>query len=246
MDDLYPRTLDLKIFRDDLGGQLTSDSMLLDVLSQFSDEYKFLKAIGAILPSLIEFYQWLHTDLAYMVTVAKAGTVTIQEVVLRATRGYSNELKQHYIELHEKVQGNGLVCMYMFKSLTFHAVGYNEFVEVSSTVRFGGCGSPNTIEPISKETSLLHFLSDKEEEGEGNDCLFVVIDDMVRQLHTVRSQFHTVPNFHSSCSCSFCIHRLSDTMNSSPLSAILCMTVRDMNSSNGIFLRSCNFCTQQQ
>ena len=111
MDDLYPWTLDLKVFRDDLGGQLTSDSMLLDVLSQFSDEYTFLKAIGAILPSLVEFYQWLHTDLAYMVTVAKAGTVTIQEVVLRATRGYSNELKQHYVELHEKVQGNGLVCI---------------------------------------------------------------------------------------------------------------------------------------
>ena len=137
------------------------------------------------------------------------------------------------------------MCVHIQITHWTNAVGYNEFVEVSSTVRFGGCGSPNTIERISKETPLLHFLSDEKQEGEGNDCLFVVIDDMVRQLHTVRSQFHTVPNFHSSCSCYFSIQRLSDTMNSLLLSAILCMTVRDMNSSSSTFLRSCNFCIQQ-
>ncbi len=53
---------------------------------------------------------------------------------------------------------------------------------VGGAIGFGPCANTrreNSLEEISNSVPVLHFLSETEEEGGGNDCLFVVIADIV-------------------------------------------------------------------
>ena len=69
------------------------------------NRYPRLQAGSAILPSLIEFYQWIHTELSYVITKRQANEITVYEAVDLATEMYSSELENHYIKLFEKVIG---------------------------------------------------------------------------------------------------------------------------------------------
>ena len=58
------------------------------VLSKFALVYPRLKAGGALLPDLIEFYQWIHTELAYLVTYNYAQNHGLEEVITKADQKY--------------------------------------------------------------------------------------------------------------------------------------------------------------
>jgi len=58
------------------------------VLSKFALTYPRLKAGGALLPDLIEFYQWIHTELAYLVTKKYAQKNGFEEVITKADQKY--------------------------------------------------------------------------------------------------------------------------------------------------------------
>ena len=47
-----------------------------------------LQASRLLLPVLIEFYQWLHSDLAYLVTEEDAHKMTVGTVVTEASKHY--------------------------------------------------------------------------------------------------------------------------------------------------------------
>ena len=84
------------------------------VLSKFALTYPHLKAGGALLPDLIEFYQWIHTELAYLVTKKYAQKNGFEEVITKADQKYEG---RDLFKLYERVKGVVLVvtlkvCVY--------------------------------------------------------------------------------------------------------------------------------------
>ena len=76
------------------------------VLSKFALTYPRLKAGGALLPDLIEFYQWIHTELAYLVTKKYAQKNGFEEVITKADQKYEG---RDLFKLYERVKGVVLV-----------------------------------------------------------------------------------------------------------------------------------------
>ena len=76
------------------------------MLTQFVLERPQLQAGGCLLPDLVEFYLWLHTQLAYIVSYDKATELKIGQVVERAVERYSKDFGTHIKELYERVKGS--------------------------------------------------------------------------------------------------------------------------------------------
>ena len=76
------------------------------VLSRFALMYPRLKAGGALLPDLIEFYQWIHRELAYLVTEKYAQRHGLEEVITKADQKYE---EIDLFQLYERVKGK-CVC----------------------------------------------------------------------------------------------------------------------------------------
>lgn len=75
------------------------------LLSRFALEWRRLQAGGELLPDLVELYQWLHTDLAHIVSYEMACKVKIKSVIDRAVRKYSPDMGEHLRQLFAKVKG---------------------------------------------------------------------------------------------------------------------------------------------
>ena len=75
------------------------------MLTQFVLERPQLQAGGRLLPDLMEFYLWLHAQLAYIVSYDKATELKIGQVVERAVERYSKDFGTHIKELYERVKG---------------------------------------------------------------------------------------------------------------------------------------------
>lgn len=71
----------------------------------FMDRYTQLKAGGELLPSLIEFYQWIHTDFAHVVTKDQAKSMRCSVAIEEAASKYPENIEHHYKKLYGKVQG---------------------------------------------------------------------------------------------------------------------------------------------
>ena len=87
------------------------------VLSKFALVYPRLKAGGALLPDLIEFYQWIHTELAYLVTYNYAQNHDLEEVITKADQKYEG---LDLCQLYERVKGD---CLIIFFFITVHLCG---------------------------------------------------------------------------------------------------------------------------
>ena len=80
------------------------------VLFKFALAYPRLKAGGALLPDLIEFYQWIHTELAYLVTYNYAQNHGLEEVITKADQKYEG---LDLCQLYERVKGDCLMlCVF--------------------------------------------------------------------------------------------------------------------------------------
>ena len=75
------------------------------MLTQFVLERPQLEAGGHLLPDLVEFYMWLHTQLAYIVSYENATELTIGKVIERIIERYSNDFGKHLKDLYERVKG---------------------------------------------------------------------------------------------------------------------------------------------
>ena len=77
----------------------------LSILTQFVLERPKLQAGEHLLPDLVEFYHWLHTQLAYIVSYDMAKELKIGQVVERVVERYSKDFRKHVKDLYERVKG---------------------------------------------------------------------------------------------------------------------------------------------
>lgn len=75
----------------------------LFVLHRFTLEQKRLQIGGALLPDLMEFYQWIHTQLSYLVTYQRAEEISIGNVISLSAKRYSKEDFNHLTGLFNRV-----------------------------------------------------------------------------------------------------------------------------------------------
>jgi len=81
------------------------DDTHLFALHIFTLEYERLQVGGALLPDLVEFYQWIHTHLSHLVTYEKAQKITIGKIISLSAKRYSQELCEHLTSLFKRIFG---------------------------------------------------------------------------------------------------------------------------------------------
>lgn len=97
---------------------ITRDDIAL--LSRFSLQWRRLQVGGELLPDLVEFYQWLHTDLAHVVSYEMACKVKIKNIIDRAVRKYSSDMGEHLFQLFTRVKGEQCICLVMLHFMLFN------------------------------------------------------------------------------------------------------------------------------
>ena len=81
------------------------------VLVKLLNSYPRLQAGSTLLPSLIEFYQWIITDLSHVLTQKDSLEMGICTAVKFASEKYSKAVENRYTKLFESVQGMELILM---------------------------------------------------------------------------------------------------------------------------------------
>lgn len=116
------------------------------LLSKFGTGWETLQAGGDLLPDLVEFYTWLHTNLTYTLTKEEAETMSIGQIITLARDNLNKESGNMIWELYDRVMER-----------------YNNYVKlIKEKIGAGACAvhhHENVISTISEDTSLLHFLS---------------------------------------------------------------------------------------
>jgi hypothetical protein len=162
-------------------------SRQFDVLLRFVHRYRCLQAGGMLLPSLIEFYQWIVTDLSYSITRKKATDCTLSDAVALAVEKYSKELKIHYMELFESVSKM-----------------YNNYLKVIDfSIGAGACANvkrENRVPLINVKSRAFNFLPGEtnDEKEEERDFLFLVIEDIVNFHNSFLSEMRHLISGHLS------------------------------------------------
>ena len=77
----------------------------ISVLTHFTLNWRRLQAGGEILPRLVEFYQWLHTELAYGISKEKAMEVKIGDVIKKSVNASSVYKGDYLRQLFAGVKG---------------------------------------------------------------------------------------------------------------------------------------------
>ena len=77
----------------------------LAVLSRFICKMPEIQTILPFLPDFMEFYQWLHRDLAGVLTPEVADRISIKKLVDRMSRNYG-ESGSKLMSLYKRVKGN--------------------------------------------------------------------------------------------------------------------------------------------
>lgn len=126
-----------------LGEGEQQDGAELQWLSEFAMKQERLQVGGDLLPDLVEFYTWIHTNLSHLLTVEQASTYTIGRVITLAETNMSKDSGRHIRDLYESVKKK-----------------YNCYVDyIDGSIGAGACGNENEISAIDNDTPLLHFLS---------------------------------------------------------------------------------------
>jgi len=72
----------------------------LFVLHRFTLEHDRLQLGGALLPDLVEFYQWIHTRLSHLVTYERAQEITIGDVIKLSAKWFAPKFHKHFTSLY--------------------------------------------------------------------------------------------------------------------------------------------------
>lgn len=83
-------------------------------LSQFVLQYPRLKMGIDLLPSIVELYQWLHTELTYAVTYDEAASITLGHLAKVAAKYLSYFSAASY----EKLKGNNVSSSLLIQSIS--------------------------------------------------------------------------------------------------------------------------------
>lgn len=105
-------------------------------------DWERLQLGGALLPDLVEFYTWLHKNLAHMLTIKRASAITIGRVVELVERKKGKYIRKLYNTVKEQ---------------------YNKYVDlIGGAIGAGACAAmhrENKITKITDDIPILHFLS---------------------------------------------------------------------------------------
>jgi len=77
----------------------------LFALHHFTLEYERLQLGGALLPDLVEFYQWIHTHLSHLVSFERAKQISIGNVIALSTKRYTQDICDHLTALFKRIIG---------------------------------------------------------------------------------------------------------------------------------------------
>ena len=119
--------------------QLTEGGRL-SFLATFTMEHTQLYCGGILLPELVELYQWLHHDIAHMLTREQASSITIGQVIEFAKK--RNDLGNHIRKLYNSIKTN-----------------YNQYIELTGGAMVTKANPPTQGKDISDDTPLLYFLT---------------------------------------------------------------------------------------
>uniref|UniRef100_A0A1X7SW27 Uncharacterized protein n=1 Tax=Amphimedon queenslandica TaxID=400682 RepID=A0A1X7SW27_AMPQE len=139
-----------------------------DVLVKLTNSYSRLQSYSALLPSLIEFYQWIVTDLSHDLTQEESTEMGICSAVKYASEKYSKDVEKNYTKLFERVQND-----------------YNEYLKVIDfSIGAGACANvqrKNEVPLMNDAVKVFRFLpgGTSDETEEQTDYLFLVIQDIV-------------------------------------------------------------------
>ena len=75
------------------------------LLAEFVLNRTRLEVAGTILPKLIEFYLWLHSQLAYQLTHDQVETLAIKKVVEVVAKHNPKRTEEYYLNLYKQVKG---------------------------------------------------------------------------------------------------------------------------------------------
>ncbi len=75
------------------------------MLSQFALYRRQLEVGGELLPSLVELYQWLHQELAYVITRKDAESIPLSRAVRVLARSYSVDEGERLLQLYKRLKG---------------------------------------------------------------------------------------------------------------------------------------------
>ena len=82
------------------------------VLSKFIYKMPEIQTILPYLPDFMEFYQWLHRDLAGVLTPEGADKISIKKLVDRMSR-HNGESGSKLMSLYKRVKGNCALNLFM-------------------------------------------------------------------------------------------------------------------------------------
>ena len=85
----------------------------LFALNLFTLEQKKLQVGGALLPDLIEFYKWIHTQLSHLMTYERAKQISIGQVINLTAKRYSSEICDHLTSLFKRINSKHRLCVHM-------------------------------------------------------------------------------------------------------------------------------------
>ena len=115
----------------------------LRFLARFILEQPQLHTGGILLPDLVNLYQWLHKDIAHLLTRDHASSITIGQVIDFAEKKLGKEQGKHIRKLYDRVKLN-----------------YNQYIELTG----GAIGikpyATSRVNNISDDLPLLNFLTD--------------------------------------------------------------------------------------
>lgn len=128
-----------------MDGNVNQQAATLYLLPTLAMEWERLQVGEALLPDLLEFYIWLHKNLAHLLTFERASTITIGQLLTIVERKKGKEGK-HIIELYKRVMEQ-----------------YNYYVDlIGGAIGAGACAAmhrDNQITKITDDVPILHFLS---------------------------------------------------------------------------------------
>ena len=85
------------------------------MLLTFVSSIEKLNLCRQMLPQLIDFYLWLHKNLAYQVTMKRAGEITIAEVINIVSKYHSDDTGIHLRSTYGSLKGS--YDSFVFKEL---------------------------------------------------------------------------------------------------------------------------------
>jgi len=87
----------------------------LQLLLTFVSSIEKLKLCGQMLPLLVDFYLWLHKNLAYQVTMKRAREIKIAEVIDMVSKYHSDDTGNHLKSTYGRLKGS--YDSFVFKEL---------------------------------------------------------------------------------------------------------------------------------